>query len=428
MLNPFYYKSGEKVFKILGNRHPLVELSHAQYKSNITPNLNPIPPTDKYPWSGGEIFAYYYWTSDFTDGIQSDVSYPIKVTEPQTLTDSSNDFTYGTTLLSYNPDIPYKSYYNHKLNSIFIFSQYADASYNTSTAISSGKYDNSIQYFNTNGISNYLIGLCFGGGNPGQGDLTAGPSGTIQSIYTAITPLGSLYTYSDSIGGPYTITGTGTLSYGSSDYKYNCVVFDIEISNASLDDFLNLYTYIKNINPKFIIISVFGHSCSWDLPSICQGLLQSNLSDYISPINYTQYFGTANEYTPNSVLPWYSFFNTDLIKNSKFITYGSKYILPSIFFINNITINGNVVTDLYISGGSNNNEPPNLYYWQSSQTMPINMTSNGGTEIINYYTKDTGINDFFISVMKNSGLPINIPIGSSVGGAIQWINSYGTTL
>jgi beta-glucosidase len=43
MLNPFYYKSGKKVFDVLGRKHTLVELSQSQYYPYLN-NLAPHPP------------------------------------------------------------------------------------------------------------------------------------------------------------------------------------------------------------------------------------------------------------------------------------------------------------------------------------------------------------------------------------------------
>jgi hypothetical protein len=302
--------------------------------------------------------------------------------------------------------------------------------------------------------SNVLIGPCFGGSTT-NGGWSPGTSGAIYSIYEAVTNNGVSFSYYE--------TGTGLIQSGSGNgylysgftssinpgvtysYTFNCLVFDIESwgtnGGSTGQDFLNLFTYIKtstnsvfyNNNP--IIIVTIGHSCSnfnGTGQSVCSTIMsnqsftnnnngittQSNPQyswDYMSPQMYTQNTGNMNEYVSNENIYWtnsstnqVSFYNC-IMSNSNINTYGLNIILPSI-----------LQPDLYTSGGLNNYNSPNLFYYQSS---PNNVNPPVQTSVITNtvnYTVDTGIVDFFNIVFSTSNF--------TLGGYISWVNGTLSTM
>lgn len=126
--------------------------------------------------------------------------------------------------------------------------------------------------------------------------------------------------------------------------------------------------------------------------------------DYISPQLYTQNIGSTNEYCDNYQITW-SAFVSYMGKNPMFKKYGMAMILPSLNF-----------NSLNTTGGSNDSNPPNLYYYQSvGNNAPITKEGGrpSGTEIIPYKV-DSGANPFFNAIFGKSGV--------NTGGSIQWVN------
>jgi hypothetical protein len=280
--------------------------------------------------------------------------------------------------------------------------------------------------------SNVLIGPCFGGSTT-NGGWSPGTSGAIYSIYEAVTASGSSFSYYETgtgltqsgTGNGYLLSGfTSTINPGVSyPYTFNSLVFDIESwgtnGGSTGQDFLNLFTYIKtNSNSVFynnnpIIIVTIGHSCSnfnGTGQSVCSTIMK-NLSytnpnsiiqsipqsswDYISPQMYTQNTGNMNEYVSNSNIYWVNSnkntktkkkvtFSNCIMSNVNVATYGLNIILPSI-----------LQSSLYTTGGSNNGNSPNLFYYQSSaNNVNPPVQTSVLTTAVNYST-DNGVVNFF---------------------------------
>ena len=291
-------------------------------------------------------------------------------------------------------------------------------------------YQSSLNYFDHYGISKYLIGICFGGGNA-NGAWGQGILGAIYSIYQAVTNYGVKFSYyeynasSEKQGSKMTGVGYGSLIYGKKTKKsvneFNCLVFDIEDgigTSSSGIDFINLFDYIKNnpnstfYNTDVVIIVSMSHSCSQMIGGdVCRqiyegynGQVYIGAYDYISPQLYTQNIGSTNEYCDNYQIVW-SAFVSYMGKNPMFKKYGISMLLPSLNF-----------NSLNTTGGSNDSNSPNLYYYQSvGNNAPI--TNDGGrasgTEIIPY-TSDYGANPFFNAIFGKNN--------KNTGGAIQWVN------
>jgi hypothetical protein len=287
-------------------------------------------------------------------------------------------------------------------------------------------YQSCLNYFNYYSVNNYLIGLCFGGGNA-NGAWGQGSSGGIYSIYQAVTLPGVGFSYNEynassaSISGQQSGAGTGILLYGNtSSNKFNCLVFDIEDgigSSSSGIDFINLFDYIKNnpnstfYNSDVIIVVSMSHSCSQMIGGdVCRQIYQGyngseyiGVYDYVSPQLYTQNMGSTNEYCANYQIVWSDFINY-MNMNPMFQAYGLTMILPSINF--------NSLTN---TGGTNDGNAPNLYYYQSvGNNAPISNDGGlaSGTQIINY-SADFGANPFFNVIAKSN---------TNIGGSIQWVN------
>jgi hypothetical protein len=138
-------------------------------------------------------------------------------------------------------------------------------------------------------------------------------------------------------------------------------------------------------------------------------------------------FGTTNEYCPNNNLSWKGFFDI-LEKNDIFKTYGLNCILPSIFNGFPSSVDGVKILDSYRNGGSNTGNPPNLYYYQSTDTSinPVVEENCKLYDYLGYYKKDTGAIDFFNETNKYYSVQSDIPVSKSLGGFIQW-NNYTNT-
>lgn len=370
------------------------------------------------PWTE-QIVGYYYWQGNF---INSPTQYYFdKVTSPQisyqnpdNLVSTSSQFNY------YGDTIP------SGLNTIILFSGYSKATdvLNNLTNYTTGinMYNNAMNYFKNNNIKNFLISLCFGGGIDTTGGWNTGVDGAIYSIYQACTKNGVNFSYVETETGNI-LNGVGT---GLLDYSYNSFTFDIETWNSTISnstgssgmDFINLFNYIKNnSNSNFytyemIIILTISHSCS-NYNGKGQQVISEILSDktksydFISPQLYTQNVGTMNEYCANYNILWMDDGTNDsfvyyLNQNTNYSIYGTSMILPSLF-------NNNLLS----TGGTNNSNPPNLYFYQSnsSDLNPPIATASGWKTIS--YSTDYGANDFFNKIFNsNVGL----------GGSISWIN------
>ena len=121
---------------------------------------------------------------------------------------------------------------------------------------------------------------------------------------------------------------------------------------------------------------------------------------------YSQYFGVMTEYRQLPILSWTQF-NNCLKQNYNYKKYGSAFVIPSVYFLGLLT-----------SGGSNHNNPPNLYW---GMVMQNNGSGEAPGPIYDYsyptepltYTSDTGLEDFFNIVLGTN---------SQLGGSLQWTN------
>jgi hypothetical protein len=189
-------------------------------------------------------------------------------------------------------------------------------------------------------------------------------------------------------------------------------------SGSTGQDFLNLCNYIKQdgksmfqfggVRYECIIPITISHSCSnynGTGKAVISAILedQNGYYDYIVPQMYTQNLGKCNEYIPNSNISWPQFVSH--LKNNYFYNnkYGSGFILP--------TCNHN---SLLTDGGANNNNAPNLYWYQSSDTNtnPAVFTYGIGTPITDFKL-DTGSENFFNAICDTT---------ETLGGSIQWVN------
>ena len=117
------------------------------------------------------------------------------------------------------------------------------------------------------------------------------------------------------------------------------------------------------------------------------------------------------EYCQNFLVNWQHtgygepVFTNLLSTNDTYTTYGLNMIIPSIFLPN-----------LYKTGGTNNANAANLYYYQtnySGQTGQVTYSYSGTAELS--YTIDTGAVDFFNAIFQTSP-------PTTIGGYIAWVN------
>lgn len=371
------------------------------------------------PWKE-QISGYYYWQGNFIGSSPKIQYYFDKVSEPQiSYQQPSNLISTNGNFVYYGDNIP------QNINTIILFTGYSKVSdilknltnYTTGTNM----YTNAKNYFVSNNITNYLLSLCFGGGLSNTGGWDTGTSGAVYSIYEACTKNGVQFSYKET-GTGNTLTGIGT---GTLDYSYNSFTFDLETwgylgnSGSTGKDFINLFNYIKtNQNSMYyswemIIIVTIAHSCS-NYNGTGQQVISELLTDstgsydFISPQLYTQNVGTTNEYCANYNILWSNTGSDDnfvyyLSQNQNFIKYGLNMILPSLCY--NYLLN---------TGGSNNSNSPNLYFYQSSSNdiNPPIATASGWKQI--NYQIDNGASSFFNNIFNFSNV--------SLGGSIQWIN------
>ncbi len=374
-----------------------------------------------YPWKE-QIKGYYYWQGNFVGYSPAIQYYFNTVTAPQINYQSPTNLTSTQAQFNYYGDnIP------SGLNTIILFTGYSKASdvlHNlTNYTTGTNMYTNSMNYFKNNNVENFLISLCFGGGLDTTGGWNTGYSGAIYSIYEACTKKGVNFSYVETDSGNI-MNGVGT---GTLDYSYNSFTFDIETwstansgSGSSGLDFINLFNYIKS-NPnsnyysyEMIIIVTIAHSCS-NYNGTGQKVISQLLSDktgsydFISPQLYTQNVGTMVEYCANYNILWNGT-GTDssdgfvyyLTQNENFSIYNTGMILPSLF--NNNLLN---------TGGSNDSNSPNLYFYQSNSTSsnPPIATASGWKQID--YQTDNGSQPFFNKLFNSS---------TDLGGSLQWNN------
>lgn len=366
------------------------------------------------------VVGYYYWQGNFVGSSPATQYYFSQVSAPQTSYQTPSNLISTSSQFNY-----YGNTFPSGLNTIILFTGYSKVSdilknltnYTTGTNM----YTDAKNYFTTNGVSNYLLSLCFGGGIASTGGWDTGTSGAIYSIYEACTKVGVPFSYEET-GTGNVLSGIGT---GTLDYSYNSFTFDIETWGASSNtgstgtDFINLFNYIKyNPNSNFaswemVIIVSIAHSCSnyngTGQQTISQILSDSTGSyDFISNQLYTQNVGTTVEYCANYNILWSNTGSNDtfvyyLSQNKNFITYGLNMCLPSLFYNN-----------LLETGGTNDGNPPNLYFYQSTSTSaspPVATAS--GWKTINY-TTDKGATDFYNGLFSQNNV--------GLGGTLQWVN------
>lgn len=371
-----------------------------------------------YPWKE-QINGYYYWQGNFVGSSPITQYYFGSVSAPQTsyqapdnLVPTSGQFNY------YGDNLP------SGLNTIVLFTGYSKATdvLNNLTNYTTGTnmYSNAMNYFKSNNVQNFLISLCFGGGLDTTGGWNTGSGGAIYSIYQACTKKGVGFSYQETETGN-TLSGVGT---GLLDYSYNSFTFDIETWNSSVStgssgtDFLNLFNYIKT-NPnsnyytyEMVIIVSIAHSCS-NFNGTGQKVISEILGDktksydFISPQLYTQNVGSMVEYCANYNILWTDTGSNDsfvyyLSQNTNYNVYGTSMILPSLF-----------TNNLLNTGGTNNSNPPNLYFYQSNSTSasPPIATASGWKQID--YIVDNGATNFFNTLFNSE---------NNLGGTLQWNN------
>ena len=410
-----------------------------------------------YPWTnngvGQQINGYYMWANNFVNTTPAIQFFPDSVYSPQSLPENSAISTNSFITSSYQqftyPEYPYEIS-NPDINSVFFFTGYSNAATALSTALTGGMYSgvigsmSNISGYNQNPTSSsVLIGLVLGGATQ-NGGWSPGTEGAIYSCYEAFTASGMSFSYTET-GTGITQTGTGSGIFGGTttvngvSYSLmNSIIFDIESWGSSGgstgQDFLNLFTYIKtnqnsvvnqNSGGNIIIIVTIAHSCSnfnGTGQSVCSTILAnqgyypgtgSSTSnpeytwDYISPQMYTENVGTMNEYAANTNIYWTggSSFTSYLLENPNIATYGLNLLLPSA-----------LQYSLYTSGGTNQGNPPNNYFYQSSPNNVNPIVETAITSIDINYSVDTGLLSFFNTIFSTT------KAYSNLGGCISWIN------
>ena len=381
------------------------------------------------PWYGGVINGYFMWQGNFVNFSPTTQYFAGSVSAPQTYTDETNSnivasfgaYNYSSNVTPSGTGTPYNAIFQFSGNSNAQAAINSNINYTTGT----NNYTTAQNYFTSNGVTKSLMCLTIGGGYNVTGSWNAGSAGAMYSVYQVVTKKGVAFSYKETgTGNTLSGTGTGTL-YPD---LYNSICFDIETWGAGPgdtsygstgQDFLNICAYIKtNINSTYyldpsldenpcIIIMTVAHSCS-NYNGTGYDTISTLLSDttgcydYFSPQLYTENIGTTTEYTQNSNLSW-SQFNTFLSKNANYQKHGSGFILPALNYLG-----------LLNNGGTNDGNPPNLYWYQSSDsgTNPPVFTAAGATEAIEY-TVDTGAENFFNAILG---------VTETLGGSIQWVN------
>lgn len=374
-----------------------------------------------YPWSGGEIRGYFYWQENYVGSSPATQYFANYVDAKQTGYEDPSNIVQATGTFNYSGKIPDAS----NFNAIFLFNQYSNATdvlnNLTNSTTNTDMYTEAKNYFAKKGITDFLLGLSFGGGYPDIGSWNTGSSGALYSIYEAVTQPGISFRYIESGTGEI-LTGKGT---GKLNSSYNCLVFDIETwtgpSGFTAIDFINLFNYIKkNKNSMFrhekicplTIIVTIAHSCSnynGTGQEVCGALYTSDSYDYIAPIMYTQNCGTTNEYCANENILWQEgntapyLFASLIQSNPNYKKFGMNFILPAIY-----------LSCLYREGGANQGCSSNIYFYQESgnDTNPLLESPSGPAKIP--YTKDLGVIGFFNSIFGTKA--------PHLGGFAKWVN------
>jgi hypothetical protein len=376
-------------------------------------------------WSGGTINGYMYWAGNFVNNSTTPITqyYANSVKSPQiNKAYAASNLVAGYSTFTYADGVPS----GVGINAVWLYSGYSNA---TSALDSSMNYTTGTNTYSKastylSGTGNpYLLGITFGGSSS-NGGWSTGSSGAIFSIYEAVTQAGLAFSYTEYLDGSdlsgNTLYGTGT---GTLNNSYNSVMFDIEtwvdVSGSSGADFLNLCNYMKSDSKstfqasggpfECIIPIAISHSCSnyngTGLAAISAILQDQNgYYDYIVPKLYTQNVGLTNEYIPNNIMPWPQFvqnLSNNYLYNNK---YGSGFILPSVF-------NNNLLS----TGGSNDDNPPNLYWTQTSDTSssPALFAFVTGCTTISNFPLDTGAENFINAICATT---------ETIGGSMQWVN------
>jgi hypothetical protein len=84
-----------------------------------------------------------------------------------------------------------------------------------------------------------------------------------------------------------------------------------------------------------------------------------------------------------------------------------------------------------MNGGSNTNYSPNLYYYQSSDSVSSTVveswaSSNISQTSLYFFQKDSGIVDFFNNLGNSCIINTEIKNSPTLGGFIQWSNYYSS--
>ena len=381
---------------------------------NINNNDNKLILLPRNPING-----YYLWQNNMVENNYNDEYYFRSVNSSQKIDENDSNLIISKSRFIYSSQIPI----NNNINAIFLYSGYSNAydalsslyNYDTNEEMIDVATNYFIEKFNT---QEYLIGLCLGG--IGQdGVWNTGIYGSIYSIYKAVTPVNVDFSYVETETG-HTLSGVGT---GILNNTFNSLVFDIEHcdnnSGSTGEDFINLFNYIKSNKSTFylhkiVIILSFSHSCSnynGNGKNIFSVLLSDKTEsyDYISPKLYTQMIGTTNEYCANNCIPWVkddidenNNFVYYLSNNSNFKKYGLSMIIPSIN-----------LASLYLTGGSNDNNSPNLYWTHTTNLYNVPIAKKSGYQKIDYNI-DNGSVKFFNTIFNKND--------EKLGGYIQWIN------
>lgn len=379
------------------------------------------------PWEGGIINGYYMWQGNFLGSSPIIVDRAQTVKEPQIYGNPvKSNIKTGFSKWEYSGKIPISGT-GELFNCICFFTQWSNVYQCLDTmnfTTGQNNYNIAVDYFKTNNISQYLLSIAIGGGNATQGGWNTGVDGAMYSVYETVTQKGQPFSYTETAT-KKTLTGIGTGVLNPS--LYNSICFDIETwgqgqgdtsAGSTGLDFLNVCNYIKkNIYSTFYdvgctIIITTSKTCPYGFDgTTAYETMTTILSDptgsydYISPQMYSQYFGVMTEYTQNMNLNWTQFSNC-LKQNYNYKKYGSAFIVPSLYFLGLLT-----------SGGSNQNNSPNLYWWMSGSSIP----PYGPLPIYEYsystepltYAYDTGIEDFLNLVLGTN---------SQLGGGLQWTN------
>lgn len=447
------------------------------------------------------LIAYFYWQGDYSnttygqynsylDNLSSTISCNDSL-KSQGALPSDKAVTTTTGNFKYSNGIPSTNTSGENFNTILLFTGYSDlrnifkpdlySLYNYTN--SANMVDTAINYFKVNNITNPLLGLTIGGGNPPSGSFNTGNSistvpsqfnpslslysqnCSIFSVYEAVTEAGYYFSYTEDKTGN-TINGVGNGNLGTlyqSSYYFNLLCFDIETwggyyNSATAQpgcdkwstgqDFLKLFSYIKTDDrtvykvrglPFPRIMVTIPHSGAnytngidpqpetiWDI------YVDGSNYDYFAPQMYTCNLGTTNEYVANKNLPWYKGGEQKTITNGTITssTYTSTTNFVDFIKKNEKYINYGLkfllpvvnLSSLSKNGVSNNEKSPNNYYFQTNYTSQITSSNNPATFEANNPSCDIDTKHPEDKGTDNFFKIIFDNSISSLGGSIQWVN------